>query len=403
MADRALREIDLEGGPVTVVGALDFDRTPTGISPRRLPDWTRPQIPDLFMHSMVGMGSGVRLSFTTDADVVELDVLVTGFRVVGTTASRPVFQLVSNAADGTADGVRSVRTEVADDYQRFVLDHADPLNVGFEPGEPATIRFAGLGDATKVVELWLPHAASTELRALRIPADATASPTAPSGRPRWLHYGSSISHCMEAETPTEIWPAVAATAAGVDLFSLGLAGQCQLDQFVARTIRDLRADVISLKVGINIVNGDVMRERAFVPAVHGFLDTVREGHPDTPILVVSPIFCPSAEDTPGPTLMAADGGFDTVGGMEAIRSGCLTLRRIRELLAEIVAGRVERGDGHLAYLDGLALFGADDASDLPDRLHPNNAGYARMGARFAALAFGDSGGLHRQRLLPLQP
>ena len=46
-----------------------------------------------------------------------------------------------------------------------------------------------------------------------------------------------------------------------------------------------------------------MRRRAFTPAVHGFLDTIREGHPDTPLLVVSPILCPIHEDTPGPTML----------------------------------------------------------------------------------------------------
>jgi lysophospholipase L1-like esterase len=38
-------------------------------------------------------------------------------------------------------------------------------------------------------------------------------------------------------------------------------------------------------------------------------------------------------------------------------------------------------------LDGLALFGPDDAGDLPDALHPNAAGYRRMGERFHAMAF----------------
>jgi hypothetical protein len=58
-----------------------------------------------------------------------------------------------------------------------------------------------------------------------------------------------------------------------------------------RTIRNADADVISLKVGINLVNTDVMRLRAFGPAVHEFVDTIRDGHPSTPLLVVSPIFC----------------------------------------------------------------------------------------------------------------
>jgi len=85
----------------------------------------------------------------------------------------------------------------------------------------------------------------------------------------------------------------AALRSGFSPLSLGFAGQCMLDPFVARTIRDLPADVISLKVGINLVNADSMTDRTFGPALHGFLDQVRDGHPDTPILLVSPIHCPS--------------------------------------------------------------------------------------------------------------
>jgi lysophospholipase L1-like esterase len=51
------------------------------------------------------------------------------------------------------------------------------------------------------------------------------------------------------------------------------------------------------------------------------------------------------------------------------------------------------GDANLHYLDGLALFGPDDAGDLPDDLHPNAAGYARLGHRFAAHAFAMGGPL----------
>ncbi|WP_425329120.1 hypothetical protein [Streptomyces eurocidicus] len=36
--------------------------------------------------------------------------------------------------------------------------------------------------------------------------------------------------------------------------------------------------------------------------MHGFLDTVRDGHPATPLLLISPITCPAVEDVPGPTL-----------------------------------------------------------------------------------------------------
>jgi lysophospholipase L1-like esterase len=44
-------------------------------------------------------------------------------------------------------------------------------------------------------------------------------------------------------------------------------------------------------------------------------------------------------------------------------------------------------------VDGLALFGPDDVGDLPDGLHPNAAGYRRMGERFHAVALADGGPL----------
>ena len=155
-----------------------------------------------------------------------------------------------------------------------------------------------------------------------------------------------------------------------------------LDQFVARTIRDADADLVTLKTGINVINMDSMRERTFTPALHGFLDTIRERKPHTPIVVISPIFCPSAEQRPGPTVPNANGKFVTVTGHEEIQSGCLTLTRVREIIASVIDARRAAGDVHLHYASGLTLFGEADAGDLPDDLHPNPAGYRRMGERF---------------------
>ena len=55
----------------------------------------------------------------------------------------------------------------------------------------------------------------------------------------------------------------------------------------------------------------------------------------------------------------------------ALALGALTLRRIRELEAEIVAARQAAGDANLHLLQGPDLFGPDDVGDLPDGLHPN--------------------------------
>ncbi len=377
-----MQDVALDHEYVKVVGALDFDRSADGITPRRLPAWTRPQVP-AFMEIMVKQPAGVRLQIATDATCLELDVCLTRIQMVGREPRKATFDLV-------CDGERLDSREEASGHI-LKVDLRRPTQPEMVAGSAATVRFDNLPPGKKNCQIWLPTSAQVELRALRVSTDAVIQPYREAPQPLWVHYGSSISHCAEATSPTRAWPAVAARLANLNLLNLGFGGNCQLDQFVARTIRDLPADLISLKLGINIVNMDSMRERTFAPGVHGFLDTIREAQPDTPILIVSPIFCPSAETQPGPTLPNEAGKFETFAGNDALRAGCLTLTWIRKILSRLVAQRRTNGDNNLHYLDGLVLFGEADAADLPDDLHPNGAGYERMGERFAQFALTEDG------------
>jgi len=258
------------------------------------------------------------------------------------------------------------------------------------------LRFTGLPDRAKDVEIWLPHNETTELLALR--TDAPIDPAADRGRQVWLHHGSSISQGSNAASPTTTWPALAASIGGVELINLGMGGSALLDPFTARTMRDTAADLISIKVGVNLVNTDLMRLRAFTPAVHGFLDTIRDGHPGTPLLVVSSILCPIHEETPGPSALdvtALSTGqlrFRATGDPAERSSGKLTLVVIRDELARIVEQRTAE-DPNLYYLDGRELYGEADYAELPlsDQLHPDAATHRRIGERFARLAFAANG------------
>jgi lysophospholipase L1-like esterase len=373
-----MQDIDLDGDLVRFAGVQDVERTADAWVPRRLPAWTRPQIVSPEMQFLVGMPSGARLEMDTDSTAIELDVGLTLLRMGDDPTLPAAFDLVVDGELVTAES-SVVGTVIGIDMRTG--------EASFEIGPPSTtVRFDGLAPGRKRVEIWLPHAAALDLRAVRIDDSATATPPAPDRRRRWVHYGSSISHCLEAARPTGVWPVVAARRADVALDSLAIAGQAHLDQLVARTIRDLPADLISMKVGINLVNADSMRERTFVPAVHGFLDTIRDGHPTTPLLVVTPILCPAHEHGPGPTVHGTD-GIASPERPIALANGALTLSRIREMLTEIVTTRRAGGDEHLHLLDGRELFGEGDLADLPDGLHPNAAGYARMGERFHTLAF----------------
>jgi len=253
------------------------------------------------------------------------------------------------------------------------------------PGPVATIRFGDLEPSSKLVEVWLPHNEVTELVGLR--SDAALEP-APRDRPTWVHHGSSISHGSNAESPSTTWPALAASRAGVDLVNLGFGGGALLDPFVARTVRDLPADLLSVKIGINLVNTDLMRLRAFAPAVHGFLDTIRDGHPTTPLLVISPTWCEIHERTPGPAMpdltALAEGRLSFAATGDPTDPTRLTLETIRDVLAAVVEAR-SADDPHLQYLDGRGLYGEADATrlPLPDQLHPDAETHRMIGERFA--------------------
>jgi hypothetical protein len=377
--------------PITTAllrGAADLERTAHGVLPHRLPARARAQAPDRQLTMVEAEPSGVRLAFRTRATTVELDARRTRRTYAGV-PPRPdgVYELL-------VDGRLAGRAGVGGG-SLLTMDMATGA-VTHEEGPAGTVRFAGLPDRAKDVEIWLPHLETTELVALR--TDAPVEPLGDRGRRVWLHHGSSISHGSGADGPTGTWPAVAALSAGVELVNLGLGGSAMLDPFTARAMRDTDADLISVKIGINLVNGDVMRLRSFTPAVHGFLDTIREGHPTTPLLVVSPVLCPIHESTPGPGAVDPEAlregrmQFVATGDPADTASGRLTLVVIREALSRIVAQRAA-DDPHLHHLDGRALYGPDDAAELPlpDALHPDARTHRRMGERFAAIAFGDGG------------
>ncbi|MFI1728406.1 GDSL-type esterase/lipase family protein [Streptomyces acidicola] len=369
-------------------GALDVERTEYGVLPHRLPARARAQYADPQLAMAESQPSGVRLVFRTRATAVELDTLPTKRVYVGA-PPRPdgVYDLI---VDGRLAGQGSVtggNTLTIDMSTGTAEQHSGP---------PGTLRFTGLSGTVKDVEIWLPHNETTELAALR--TDAPIEPAVDSGRRVWLHHGSSISHGSDAAGPTTTWPALAASLGSVELINLGLGGSALLDPFTARTIRDTPADLISVKIGINLVNADLMRLRAFTPAVHGFLDTIREGHPTTPLLVVSPILCPIHEDTPGPSapdfsnLSSGRLRFVAMGDPAERALGKLTLGVIRDELARIVEQRAAE-DPNLHHLDGRDLYGEADFAELPlpDELHPDAATHRRIGERFAELAFDTHG------------
>jgi len=350
-----------------VVGAAPLEPGAAGgLEVHRLPAWARAQLDDAMFGWVESCPTGVRVRFTSTAPVVELVVAATTVAAPGVDAG-PI-SLVARSGER--------REELPLDDPSVVTVSEELQIAGIERRPPQTVRVLVAGP--EPVEVQLPHNARVELIALR--ADGELAPAASTGR-RWTHYGSSISQGMNAVAADRTWPVAAATTLGWNLRNLSFAGNAQLDGFAARTIRDAAADLITLKIGINLLNADSMRERTFAPAVHAFLDTIREGQPETPIVLISALACPIHEDTPGPVTAGPDGMAAAASRSVVPDKGALTLARTREILAGIVA---RRADPHLSYLDGRELFGPDDVDLLYDRLHPDQAGLDLIAERFVA-------------------
>lgn len=323
-----------------------------GATPHRLPGWTTARQADEGIEHMAAMAAGVRIPLLTAA----------GELVVEVTAARPAPHL-------RGDPVGHVALEV----DGAVLERL-PLATGRQ-----SVRAAlGRASAPRLVTAWLPHTAAVTVHAITADAPLERAPTA---GPLWVHYGSSISHATDVVDPVGGWPVQAARALGLELTSLAFAGNAMLDPFVARVIAEQPADLITLKVGINPVNGDVFRRRTFIPALHGFLDTVRDGHPSTPIVVITALACPIHEDATGPTREVSPGRAGATPREIPPGDGSLTLRRTREYIEHVVAVR-QAEDARLTALDGLELFGLDDEACLPDALHPDQEGHDRIARRF---------------------
>ncbi|MEU9790338.1 SGNH/GDSL hydrolase family protein [Streptomyces sparsogenes] len=242
-------------------------------------------------------------------------------------------------------------------------------NLPGRPGKPAT------------VELWLPFYHQFRLCGLTLDAGAAVEPDDAGERPRWVHYGSSISQGRGAASPSRTWAALVARRAGWELTSLALGAACQLQPMTARLMRDLPAELLTVCVGINIQALGSHNRDSLASALVGFVRTVREGHPTTPFAVMSTIVAPEREEVPGPSGM--------------------TMRECRAHIRRAVGLLREHGDAHLHYVHGPKVFGPSCTRLLlepegTDRLHPSPAGHPVFAARFLAA-------LRRARCTPSAP
>ena len=226
--------------------------------------------------------------------------------------------------------------------------------------ESGDFAFADLPARRKKIELWLPHRGVFRLRELHFSAGANVEPLSDE-RPRWMTYGSSITHAMDARSPTQTWPARVARRANLNLTCLGFSGNCHIEPMVARVMRDHAADYISICAGINVSSGS-LSPRTFRAALIGFVQIIREKQPDVPLALISPIFSPPRENH--------------------IEGSPWNLPEMRDEVRGAVEALREHGDNATFYVDGLEIVGPNQAYVMPDQLHPSADGQSVVADQF---------------------
>jgi lysophospholipase L1-like esterase len=299
----------LRGNAFAGTGEVPYPRADLADVPRLPADtWWAAQVP-----------AGVRLEIEGDATTIEVDYTCLtddlGPRGVGAGTAFAVWQ-----GDRLLDAVDA---RGRDSVSLHVLDAV--------PGAPLWVH--------------LPEGLKPKVHAVR--GRNGAIRPAPRG-PRWIAYGDSITEGWVASAPGLAWPAIVARRHGLDLVNLGYAGAARGERVSAEQVAGLDADVLSVFYGTNCHTRTPFSVEMIRTGLAEFLDVVRAGHPRTPILVVSMIRRPDAEQTPN-------------------EHGA-TLHDLRAAIEEVVTSRP---DPQLTLLPGEALVRDDQ---LPDGIHPGDDG-----------------------------
>ena len=308
----------LRGRPYPGVASVPYPRAnPADADHLSVDEWDAAQLP-----------AGVRLEFVGDVDAVRVHYKTTtgnlGYRGEGAGCTFAVYR----------SGQKVVEVDAV------LGEGMAELPMTGEPGRPAIV--------------YLPEG----MRPLITGIEGIGGEIAPAPlQPRWLSYGDAITQGWLASAPAASWPTVTARKMGLDLCNFGYSGSACGETTAAAMLADCPADLVTIAFGLNNWSRVPHTPGLVAEKIRAFIGLVRDGHPEIPVIVLSPLLRPDAEMTPN--------------RLDA------TLADLRVAMEDAVRLQIAAGDVRLQLVQGGSVLGPND---LADNVYPNDEGHKRIAA-----------------------
>jgi lysophospholipase L1-like esterase len=164
-----------------------------------------------------------------------------------------------------------------------------------------------------------------------------------------VYYGTSITQGGCASRAGMSYQAILGRRLNLDQVNLGFSGNGRGEAALARAVAAIDASAYVLDFAQN--NGSV---ESLAQAYDPFIAIIRELHPETPIVAITPIYA-AGEAT-----------------------GSRRNEEMRALIRKVVSRRIADGDTHLQLVEGPDLLGPSRVDGLVDGTHPNDLGFQWM-------------------------
>ncbi|NKB67377.1 MAG: hypothetical protein GKR89_09980 [Candidatus Latescibacteria bacterium] len=296
---------------------------------RRLPTQAQATVPPRVWELAQFPGSG-RIRFRSNTKALHIRF----------TATRPRPARIASGLDLYADGQYWNSLVTSDESQT-----EQTFFTGAEPKE-------------RELEIYLPLYQTITLHAIGVDANASVQPPRPFAQAAPLVlYGSSVAQGVGAGRPAMSYQAILCRRLNLDFINLGFGGAGKAEPEVVQYLNQLKACCFLLDLGKSYGQQDA-------GPYDSMLAAIREQHPSTPIVCITPIYSTHEQYDPQYRQLS---------------------RHTRSIVQQAVASRQDQGDPNLYLIEGLDLLGPDDGDTLLEGVHPSDLGYWRIARRLEGI------------------